>query len=212
MRSSLLSIYLHSPALSPSHPKAVTPNMAAISTYNAAGPGAANQLFIQHALPALNVPLAVLDTVANVSAAGWTWVDGAGKILSAAPGAPGIYSTGQMNCMVILVAFFNPPVGHATQQWTQCYLAHVSDRRSTKVQDTIDLMATYLTNPANAGQIAYVAIAGKVGTLAGMQDIAQRFANVLPPRPQQVLIYSGTMDAGFAMGMRTDGQFGQVTY
>jgi hypothetical protein len=175
-----------------------------ISTYNAAAAGAPNQLFVQNALPAVNGPIVVLDTAANLAAANWPVVDGAGAPIGHATNNDlGIYSTGQMNCMSILVAFFNPPVGLGAQ-WTGCYLAHVSFVGHSQIQTIIDTLA----NPLNVGQ-AYVVIGGQVGMLGSMQAIAQRFARA-QPSPQQILIYSATGVNRFAFGMRRDGEFGQV--
>jgi hypothetical protein len=206
----LLSLF----SLPPTH-KAIAPNMAAapgmaaapIAIYNAAAgaaaPGAPNQLFIQNPLPAANGPLLVLDTAANLNAANWTLVARAGANAPAAIGSPGIYSTGQLNCMSILVAFFNPPVGPGVQ-WTQCYLAHVSHVNHSQ----IPIIIGQLANPLNVGQV-YVIIGGQVGMLGNMQTIAGQFANAIPP-PLQILIYSATTAGRFACGMRRDGEFGQV--
>jgi hypothetical protein len=178
---------------------------APILTYNAAvgaaAAGAPIQLFVQNPLPAVNGPVVVLDTAANLAAANWTLLAGAGANGPAVIGSPGIYSTGQMNCMSILVAFFNPPVGPGAQ-WTQCYLAHVSHANHGQIPIIIGQLAS------NAGQ-AYVVIGGKVGMLGSMQAIAQQFANAQPP-PQQILIYSATGVNNFAFGMRRNGEFGQV--
>jgi len=180
--------------------------MAAVPVhiYNASGAGAANPLLIQNPLPADNGPIIVLDTAANLAAANWTLLADAGSHGPARNDSPGIYSNGQMNCMSILVAFFNPPMVPGAQ-WANCYLAHVSHRRAKEIQIVIDQLT-----PENAGQ-AYVVIGGKEGVLPGMQEIAGRFETA-PSPPRQILIYSANESNRFAFGMRRSGEFGQVNY
>jgi hypothetical protein len=106
--------------------------------------------------------------------------------------------------MSILVAFFNPSVG-PDPQWRQCYFAHVSRVNHAQIPAII----AELANPLNMGQ-AGVVIGGKVGMLASMLTVAQRFATA-NPLPHQVLIYSATGVNNFAFGMRRNGEFGQMS-
>lgn len=121
--------------------------------------------------------------------ADWVLVPGAGKIECASGQQPGIYTTGQLNCMAVIAASF------AASGWSAC-LAHVSHKRHSKL-DEVD---TFLLNNADA----WVAIGGKPGVLSAMQEIAARFS-----KAQRVWVYVGG-DRSPDFGMNREGYFGET--
>lgn len=121
--------------------------------------------------------------------ADWVLIPGAGNIDNAGGQQPGIYTTGQMNCMAVIAASFG------ASSWSAC-LAHVSHKRHSKL-DEID---TFLLKNADA----CVAIGGKPGVLSAMREIAARFA-----KAQRVWVYVGG-DGSPDFGMNREGYFGET--
>lgn len=157
--------------------------------------------------------------------AGWlpVWSGPQAPTQGPSPGNPnaGILTTGQFNCICVIVAIFDDPTD---AHWSQAWITHVSTWTDNKAWDIIEKV-TNLNY-----QKAYVAIAGQTAQLQNMKSLRDRFelGGPLPagtpvrgqppaprapsPRPLQVWIYMADALPGghFGFGIDRTGRIGQI--
>ncbi len=128
------------------------------------------------------------------SRAQWVEVSGAGNKGEAGPGAGGIYTKGQMQCMAIIVARFEQGV------WTEAHLAHVSSDRAALINEFVE---------KRTHDDSYVAIGGKPGSIRWMVTIASKFGSRKGGVGGVWIYVSGAEDSP-DFGMNSHGFFGET--
>jgi hypothetical protein len=126
------------------------------------------------------------------SVPGWIHIPRAAILDFADQTKPGIYTTGQFNCIAIIVAKF----GGLVRLWSEAWLAHVGNARHSLVDQIVGY----------ADQQSHVAIGGKWAVRQGMKTIRDRFE---AEKHCRVWVYQG-VDATSSFGMNRAGYFGEA--
>lgn len=121
----------------------------------------------------------------------WKLISGAGNSGSATSSDQGIYTTGQFQCMAIIIADFQSP-----NCWTAAHLLHVSSDRSAKIEEFFQ----------NAGENSYAVIGGRLGSLKMMENIRNKYDS----RVKNFWIYVSTGTVSPDFGMNNRGYFGET--
>ena len=124
------------------------------------------------------------------STANWICIKGAGNSDTALSTDAGIYTTGQFQCMAIIVADFTSNI------WSGAKLLHVSSDKSAKIAAMFE----------QAGANAYAAIGGRFGSLKMMENIR----NIYAPKVKNFWIYTSPTSISTNFGMNKEGYFGET--
>lgn len=124
----------------------------------------------------------------------WVHVPGAGRVAAAGANHPGIYTSGQFQCIAIIVAKFGGQGG-----W-QAWLAHVSHPKHSLLTGTSGLIS-------QADNTSYVAIGARASSLNWMNSIATDFA---AKNPLRIWIYAANNSGSPDFGMNRQGYFGET--